>query len=260
MLTFKNKFSFGFTIVELLVAVVVITILAGIVYISYEGYEKNAQSSQVASTVSAYKEAVRTGVQFETDDTPQYNAANGDFLATCVTSNTNRCCFYQYVIQMIETTTCANNTELQADGYISNSYVYDIVDKYTNKKKSQLPNFNDYGGRWTKCQAKGENGRQIFYPPCYTNEIAYTNELLVGESKGFLHYYLPSRFDSCYSNDVVVFDDADNYEEGSYNGTPYEDNDNSFIGISKTAKYTKRITTGDYPITYCMISIEKDYN
>lgn len=236
-----RKYTVGFTIVELLVSIVVISILAGVAYAGYENYEQRAQSNQVASTISAYRQAVRTGVQLETDTTPSESyTQDGDFLAACITTNSDKCCFYYYLYQGVM---CKNNTELKAAGLLDTDFTYNIVQKYVPGKKAKMPNFNTYGGTLKDCSEGPGSGSTSspFEILCYSNQIAYTTGQLQSLRKGYLNYYLPSSFDSCYSDKVIKFPDDDPL---------------NMPQISSTAKYTARVTTGDHPFTYCMVAID----
>lgn len=237
MLTFKPKYAAGFTIVELLVAIIVIAILSGIVYVSYEGYEKNAQGTQVATTVSSYKNAIDTGLTFETDTTPSESYWNdGDFLAACVTSNSERCCFYYHLWQQVM---CYNNSEIKADDLLVSDTAYNSIQKYVSDKKAQLPNFNNYGGTLAKCTAKSYGSDQpTFAPPCYTNQIAYVTGLLTTNGKGYLQYYLPAKYDTCFADNVMSY----------VSGFPERTG----------AKYTYRQTTGNNQYTFCIIDLDND--
>lgn len=56
----RRYYNSGFTIVELTVVIVVIAILATIGIVSYNGSQVKARNAQMASAVSAYKEALIT--------------------------------------------------------------------------------------------------------------------------------------------------------------------------------------------------------
>lgn len=52
--------SYGFTIVELLIVIVVIGILAAIVTVAFNGVQQRARTTQTVSTVSAYERALKS--------------------------------------------------------------------------------------------------------------------------------------------------------------------------------------------------------
>lgn len=78
----RNK---GFTIVEVLIVIVVISILVGIIFVSYNNVKKTTYNSQIISGVQSYYEAIKAyklskGVYPQTQ--PE---VNGDHLAmTCL--------------------------------------------------------------------------------------------------------------------------------------------------------------------------------
>lgn len=235
----------GFTIVELLVSIVVISILAGIIYLTYTNYEKNAQATQVSATISSYRSAITTGVALETDTTPsEAYWQDGDFLAACISNNSERCCFYYHFYQAVM---CYNNSELKTEGLLDTNFTYDIVQKYVSNKKAQMPNFNDgdFSNTLHKCTARVEGEAYTLKPPCYTNQVAYTTGLLTTNGKGFIQYILPPIYDSCFSNKVISYD----------GGFPEE----------KGAKYTERVTatspgyvTGNPQYTLCIINVDNE--
>lgn len=228
--------SAGFTAVELLVVIIVISLLSAVVYASYQSYEKNAQGAQAAVTISSFKSAIETGVTIETDTTPSESySQDGDFLAACVTSNTERCCFYYHLYQQV---LCYNNNELKTEGLLDTDYTYDILQKYVNDKSSQMPNFSDYG-TLTKCTTKRDGVSYTMIPPCYSNQVAYTTGQLTTNDQGFLHYYLPSKYENCNSDKVVSYD----------SGFPE----------LKGAAYTERSTASGGPqYTYCIVLLGKE--
>lgn len=231
---FKKFKDSGFTVIELLVSMVVIGILATIVYLSYEGYERRAQTSQIASAVATYQDAIGTGVILETDTTPsQAYSEDTDFLASCISSNTERCCFYHRFWQQ---SICGNNAELMANGFIDTNYAYDEVSKHlSGDGRPDIPNLT-YG--YPTCSSYQAVAGTT--PPCSSGEIAYTSGLYDGAlEKGYIQYYLPSSFENCgaQSKDIL-----------------------SITGGGWTLQYqnqiyTQRITSGSTQFTHCIVGI-----
>ncbi len=77
---FKNKYSSGFTIVELLIVIVVIAILAAITIVAYNAIQSRARSAAGQSTANAIvkKAEAWNSVQFSY---PTYNQLNTNSVA-----------------------------------------------------------------------------------------------------------------------------------------------------------------------------------
>lgn len=249
----KDLKKSGFTIVELIVVIIVISVLASIVYISYDGYEKRAESSQINATVTSYLQAISGGTALEDGLTPTaYSWQQGlgiDTFAVCITSNSKRCCFYEPLnvsgsgVSM-NSTVCGNNQELQ-DRNMLKSGAYDKVSSHLDSKKPELPGYTRYGSLQS-CETVGFSTTRIAPAssistlPCYSTEIAYVFGAidLSFTNDGIIQYYLPPDHTDCHHDGVLT------------------QSSSSFINFTKTgAPYTYRQTTGSAQFTLCMIAV-----
>lgn len=189
----------GFTIVELLVSIVIIGILATIVYLSYDGYERRAQTSKIASVANTYQDAINA-VARENDQTPSQADPT---TASCLSSDTSTCCVF--TPSGSNQIFCGTNANLTSNGYQS-SEAYTEVNKHLPNTQPRLPaNVNN---SLTACGGSGFSAS-----PCKTNEIGYISTPTGDSPKGALVYYLSSLYE-CGSNDVLV------YNSGTYSYSP----------------------------------------
>lgn len=216
----------GFTIVELLIVIVVISILVAIVTIGYSAYQDNAKKTQIATAVRTYQDAV-TGVAFEKDYAP---GQDGTTAASCISSNTSTCCLYGGSGNAIA---CAKNSEFGAGADTSGSY--NKIKKYIPNNPPKLPRFGKQV--WPSCGT----GPVTQTNPCDTQEFAFVQYYLgsggtTESPKGNIVYYLPPNID-CQSPDVMIFTTSPNAIK--YTSSPY----------------TRRVTSGSTPFTECVVGI-----
>jgi prepilin-type N-terminal cleavage/methylation domain-containing protein len=248
---YKALLKSGFTIVELLVVTLVIGILSSIVYVSYENYEKRAESAQIGTTIRSYVDAVRGGVSFEeglTQTETMYYEYSINSRAACLSSNTKRCCFYLSVSSLNPTlaprynTICGTNQEFINASLQTSNEAYTNVVKQLDEKVPTLPPYTKYGNL-PSCETTGYIYSPGFNLPCYTNEIAYILNITQEEggvplaiNKGVLVYYLPSDHTDCHHSDILT------YISG-------------FVFRYSGALYTQRSTSGTSQYTMCMVGI-----
>ncbi len=228
----------GFTIVELLVVIVVISILVTIVTLGYNAYQNNAKRSQIASTIQAYQSAIN-GITFEKDKSPIQSAvANGtqNTAIACISGSNAACCFGNFQTPGNTAMTCASNSELDGYGYQS-SNLYNSIKKYLPNKPPKMPSFST-----TDFPVCGPVSLQ--QTPCSIQEVEYQHSgdfissgVQTGDSpKGILTYYLPIAYD-CESPDTL-----------SYVGSPAQLR-------YQNAKFTRKITSTTPQYTVCIVGI-----
>lgn len=219
----RFSLSKGFTIVELLIVIVVISILVGLVVTGYVVYQENAKKSQIASAVRTYQDAVNN-VAFEKDYAP---GQDGTTAVSCISSDTSTCCMYGGGTIIA----CGNNNEFSPGSNTSDSYTK--IKKYLPENPPKIPQFS--GQNWPACTS----GNQT--TPCNTQEVAFVQYYLgsggtTESPKGNIVYYLPENID-CQSPDVMTFTTSPNTIK--YTSSPY----------------TRRITTGSVHFTECVVGI-----
>ncbi len=222
----------GFTIVELLIVIVIISILATISVLGYVTYQKNAQRSQIAATVKAYQHAINS-TAFENDATPAQTNVSSQVVA-CASSNDSTCCLSGLISTNV---VCAKNSEFSNFGYPSTD-IYNTIKKHLPANSLKLPKLGN-----TTLPACGEASGST--SPCNTQEIGYlatvapvSGGVMIDPQspKGVLNYFLPVDFD-CGSSDVMTY---------TINPGKYEFTD---------AKFSRRVTTGATPFTECVVGI-----
>lgn len=198
MIKHKHFLEKGFTLVELIIVIVVLSILASILIINYDGYLDRADQTQISTTADAYTKSIKA-YALEFGAFPQ--------VSTCLPANA-KCCTSNAVD--IPAVYCAKNSEL---GGIHNWATDNTDVKLTKYVNSNTPKFPVVQG-FTDCVSGFMDNVGPCKPtssipvvgPAYISNVTgskYTSNEPTTKGKGFLVYYVSPTLD-CGSKDVMT--------------------------------------------------------
>lgn len=215
---FKNG---GFTLIEVLVMISIITILASLSYMGYYAYVQNANKSTISTTAHAYQSTIKSYV-FEANTYPN--------VPFCLPSG-SKCCYSS----TLNTTTVTCGTDAES-GWDASSPI-SAVSKYINNQPPKLPVFSNFisctSGPMSNgpCKATSSIAVGFTYIPNNSGALYTSTDT---KAKAFLVYYVDPTYD-CNSSDVMTLTSGD-------------------LTFDSTAKYT-RIQSSVPTYKECIIGV-----
>lgn len=198
MIKHKQLRSRGFTIVEILVMISVITILAGIVYGGYTAYQLNTYKTQIYNTADAYEKSLKA-----------YSLEHRSYptLSTCLPHNST-CC--TSVVDYPTTVYCGTNADSGGSHNIdTTSKTGTDISKYIHNQVPKLPTFTGFTNCVTGLSSNGPCKASAAVPNVGVAYIGNTpgskftsNEPSLTH-KGFLIYYVSPSY-TCESDGVMT--------------------------------------------------------
>lgn len=203
MIKHKLFINNGFTLVEMLVMLAVISILATIIYGGYTAYQTNASKTQIYSTIDSYKKSLKS-YSLEYRSYPK--------LSTCLPHNSTCCTSY---VGSIGTINCGTNTELTATHNIDTTGTTGTnVSKYIHSQTPRLPVFASFTNCVPGLMSTGPCKASAAVPNVGIAYISnqpggkYTSTESSMAGKGFLIYYVSTTF-TCNSSSIMTLSGTD---------------------------------------------------
>ena len=196
---FRNN---GFTVVEMLIMLAVISILATIIYGGYTAYQTNASKTQIYTTIDSYKKSLKS-YSLEYRSYPK--------LSTCLPHNSTCCTSY---VGDISTIYCGTNADSGGTHNIDTTGTTGTnVSKYIHSQTPRLPVFPSFTDCVPGLMSTGPCKASATVPNVGIAYISnqpngkYTSTETSLTGKGFLIYYVSTSF-TCNSNNVMTLSGA----------------------------------------------------
>ncbi len=212
MINHKHLYSRGFTLIEIVIALLVLGVLISIITIGYKGYRENVYKTQIINTVDTYKKAIRA-YSLEHKTYPK--------LSTCLPHNST-CCTSNYDDPAY--VYCGTNTEAGAVHNVDiTGKTGTDVSKYIPNQTPQFPPFTQFADCMTGLTSNGpckpsaavQNVGVFYISNVHGSKYTSTDPSL--KDKGFLVYYVSNNY-TCNSENIMklsgsnlVFDDDATY-------------------------------------------------
>ncbi len=253
----------GFTLVELIIVIAIMGIIATLVIVANVTYRRNVENTQVATSVSAYQNAVSSIVSGGYPVIPDNYTESFARLHSCVSTSAGSdvCCFLYYVAANSSPQYgCGNNTTFNPFnarfgagpasvafpvGYTA-TQLSDRVRSYIPTGPQPLP----FTTSVPDCTAA-----TTLYAgslPCAARQVGLQIDVATDYSiQPYLHYMLPVDMD-CQSKDVVTPTPT----PSGFLSTSGGDNFYKPIGTSfVNAKYSARNSVGSGKYTFCVVAV-----
>lgn len=188
----------GFTLVEILVMISVVTILSSIIYAGYTAYQRNAYKTQIYSTVDSYEKSLKA-YSLEKRSYPT--------LSSCLPHNST-CCTSE--VNTPSTVYCGTNQDSGGSHNIDTTPKTGTeISKYIHGQVPKLPTFTTFTNCVTGLSSNGPCKASAAVPNvgvAYVSNVLgskYTSNESSLTRKGFLIYYVSTSYE-CGSDSVMT--------------------------------------------------------